>query len=92
MIIVLIQQCIVKNKLQPVLIFNSYNFKSIHFNLYLTSSQLSFWSSFFWRFPTSVCSLGVFLLVTAIFSIGVGDVQLCYISQIPRLNITNDLY
>ena len=39
----------------------------------LNSQQLSFWCHFFVWFPTSVCALGVFLLITAMFSIGVAN-------------------
>jgi len=35
--------------------------------------QLSFWCHYFVWFPSSVCALGVFLFVTAIFSIGVAN-------------------
>ena len=35
--------------------------------------QLNFWCHFFVWFPTSVCALGVFLFITAIFSIGVAN-------------------
>ena len=41
--------------------------------LLLNSKQLSFWCHFFVWFPTSVCALGVFLLITAMFSIGVAN-------------------
>ena len=39
----------------------------------LTFQQLSFWCHYFVWFPSSVCALGVFLFVTAIFSIGVAN-------------------
>ena len=48
----------------------------------LNFQQLSFWSHYFVWFPTSVCALGVFLFVSAIFSIGVASRpnsnDLCY--------------
>lgn len=39
----------------------------------LNFQQLSFWCHFFIWFPTSVCALGIFLFVAAIFSIGVAN-------------------
>lgn len=42
------------------------------FNFYHLG-QLSFWCHYFVWFPSSVCALGVFLLVAAIFSIGVAN-------------------
>ena len=42
-------------------------------NLPFNFQQLSFWCHFFVWFPTSVCALGVFLFITAIFSIGVAN-------------------
>merc|ERR1712130_163146 len=51
------------------------------FNFYHLG-QLSFWCHYFVWFPTSVCALGVFLFVSAIFSIGVASRpnsnDLCY--------------